>query len=142
MNESQRTSESTAEAAGKLLLRVTIAGLMLFHGVAKLQNGVSPIEEMLSAEGLPTFIAYGVYVGEVVVPILMIIGIFTRVSAIVFAFNMLVAILLAHQNEIFALGMYGEWAIELQLLYLVGGLVIALIGPGRFSVSPRYGVWA
>ena len=32
---------------GLLLLRLTIGGLMLFHGVSKLINGVGPISGML-----------------------------------------------------------------------------------------------
>ena len=40
-------------------------------------------------------------------------------AGVVLAFNMLVAILLAHAGDVFKLGQYGEWAIELQMLYLL-----------------------
>ena len=43
---------------GLLLLRLTVGGLMLFHGVHKLIYGVSAIEGMLAGLGLPGFIAY------------------------------------------------------------------------------------
>ena len=52
--------------AGKLLLRLAVGGLMLFHGIHKLIDGVDGISGMLAAQGLPGFIAYGVLVGEVV----------------------------------------------------------------------------
>lgn len=124
------------EDIGKLLLRITIAGLMLFHGIAKLKSGVGGIESMLDGAGLPTALAYGVYIGEVLVPILMLLGVLTRLSSIVFAFNMLVAVLLGHGSELLSLNKYGGWAIELPLLYLMGAFVIALIGPGRFAILP------
>ncbi len=57
--------------AGKLLLRLAVGGLMLFHGIHKLIDGVDGISGMLAAQGLPGFIAYGVLVGEVVAPLLV-----------------------------------------------------------------------
>ncbi len=60
--------------AGKLALRLTFGGLMLFHGVAKIQHGVGWIADALQQQGLPAFIAYGVYVGEILAPILIVFG--------------------------------------------------------------------
>ena len=68
---------------GKLLLRLTFGILILFHGVAKMENGVGWIAKMLQAAGLPGFIAYGAYIGEVIAPVLIILGIFTRPAALV-----------------------------------------------------------
>ncbi len=76
---------------GKLLLRLVVGGLMLFHGLHKLFDGVDGISAMLVAKGLPGFIAYGVLVGEVVAPILLILGVLTRPAALVLAFTMAVA---------------------------------------------------
>ena len=52
---------------------------------------------------------------------------------------MLVAILVAHPADVFKIGAYGEWAIELQMLYLLGGLSITLLGAGLISVSRANG---
>ncbi|WP_213976007.1 DoxX family protein, partial [Serratia marcescens] len=60
--------------AGKLALRLTFGGLMLFHGVAKIQHGIGWIADALQQQGLPAFIAYGVYVGEILAPILIVLG--------------------------------------------------------------------
>lgn len=49
---------------GKLLLRVTVGGLMLFHGITKLSQDIDFIKGTATAKGLPEAIAYGVYVGE------------------------------------------------------------------------------
>ena len=49
---------------GVILLRWTLAILMLFHGWAKVTGGVGGIEGMLAGKGLPGVLAYGVYIGE------------------------------------------------------------------------------
>src|SRR5690349_19512618 len=114
---------------GKLLLRVNVAGLMLFHGAGKLAHGVSGIGDSLANHGLPRAFGYGVLVGEVVAPLLIILGIYTRPAALVLAFNMVVAVLLAHTGDLFKLGRGGGYALELQAFYLVGAIAIALLGP-------------
>ena len=75
---------------GLLILRLSIGGLMLLHGIAKLQHGIAPIEGMVAQASLPNFFAYGVYVGEVLMPILILLGIATRAASGIFAFNCLV----------------------------------------------------
>jgi len=90
---------------------------------------------MVAAHGWPAFVAYGVYVGEVLAPILLILGIFTRPAALVAAVNMIVAILLAHKAQIFSLSTTGGWSLELQGLFLFGSIAIALLGAGRYSLG-------
>ncbi len=62
---------------------------------------------MLGSQGLPGFLAYGVYLGEVVGPVLVIIGLYTRIGAFLVIGNMLVALALAHSQELFSLGSMG-----------------------------------
>jgi putative oxidoreductase len=126
-----------ADDAGKLLLRITLGVLFLLHGIAKITKGVSGIEGMLTSHGLPGFLAYGVYIGEVLAPILLIVGFYSRIAALIIAGNMVVAIALAHAKDIFAIGPQGGWAIELQGMFLFTAIAIMLIGPGRFSVNRR-----
>lgn len=126
---------------GKLVLRLSVGMLMLLHGIFKLQNGVGGVVGMLGSQGLPGFLAYGVYVGEVVGPVLVIIGLYTRIGAVLIIGNMLVALALAHSQELFSLGSMGGWALELQGMFLFGAVAIALLGAGKFSVggvSGRY----
>jgi putative oxidoreductase len=122
------------EDLGKLILRLTVAILLLLHGVAKILGGVGGISGMLQGIGLPGELAYGVYVGEVAAPLLVIVGFYARIAALVMALNMVAAVYLAHLEDIFALGRGGGWAIELQAFFLFTALAVALIGPGRFSV--------
>jgi putative oxidoreductase len=124
---------------GKLVLRIAVGGMMLFHGVDKLQHGHAGIASMLVAKGLPTAGAYGVYIGEVVAPILVLVGFWTRPAAAVMAFNMLVATWLAHSADVFKIGEHGEWAIEPPMFYFLGALALLFMGPGRFSITGSRG---
>jgi putative oxidoreductase len=125
------------EQTGKLILRLTVGILMLLHGIAKLRFGISGIEGMVSNAGLPALFAWGVYIGEVLAPLMLIAGYYARTGALLIVFTMLVAIGLAHPGDIVALNRTGGWAIELQAFYLLGALAIALIGPGRYAVNNR-----
>jgi putative oxidoreductase len=118
-------------AAGYFLLRWAVAGMMLFHGVSKLVNGVASIQGMLAHAGLPGFIAYGVLVGEVLAPVLVLANRFVAPAAAVMAFNMAVAVALAHASQFFALGRAGGWVLELQGLFFFGSLAIALLALGK-----------
>lgn len=120
---------------GLLLLRLTLGVLMLFHGIAKLSKGVGGISDMLAGHGFPVFLAYGVFIGEIIAPVLVIIGYRTRLAALIFAVNMLVAVLLAHSGDVFALSRSGAWAIELIGLYFFGALSLFFMGGGNYAVS-------
>lgn len=125
----------THEDFGKFLLRLAVGGLMLFHGLHKLFAGIDGISGMLIAKGLPGFIAYGVLVGEVIAPCLIILGILTRPAALVLAFTMIVAWLMVGMNETWALDKTGAWAIESLVYFFIGALAVAFLGAGRFSVA-------
>lgn len=131
------------EDLGKLVLRVVVGGLMLPHGMAKFnQQAVEKLGGMLTANGLPEVLVYGVYVGEVLAPILMIIGYFTRPAAAIFALNMVVAVGLAHRADLVSFNpQSGGYALELQSLYLFGAVAIMLLGAGKFSISGGNGKW-
>ena len=116
---------------GKFVLRVSLGLLVLLHGIAKITGGIGGIEGMVTAAGLPGWLAYGVYVGEVVAPLMLILGLHARIGAGLVAINMLVAIFLVHLGEIAQLNGQGGWALELQGMFLFGALAVALLGPVR-----------
>lgn len=121
--------------AGLLVTRLSIGVLMLLHGLAKLIGGIGFIKGMIAQLGLPEFLAYGVLVGEILAPIAVIIGIRTRLASAIFAINCLVAIFMAHSNDIFSLGKHGGWAIELLGLYLLGAIALFFTGGGKYAIS-------
>ena len=125
----------THEDFGKFLLRLAVGGLMLFHGLHKLFDGIDGISNMLIAKGLPGFIAYGVLVGEVIAPCLIVLGILTRPAALVLALTMVVAWLMVGTGKTWQLDAVGAWAIESLVYFFIGALAVAFLGAGRFSVA-------
>jgi putative oxidoreductase len=125
---------SWADDVGRLLLRVAVGGLMLFHGVNKIRHGVDYMFPLLEAKGLPTFIAYGSYIGEVVAPLLILAGALARLASLFVAGTMVMAVYLALGSQVFALNQFGGWAIELNAFFFLGSITIILLGSGRFSV--------
>jgi len=128
-----------SDDTGKLVLRVALGVMILLHGIAKLQSGVSGIAGMLQGHGLPGAIAYLVYVGEVLAPVLMVAGIYTRAAGWIIAINMLFAFFLAHSKQVFGLNGQGGWALELQGMFLFAAIAVAFMGAGRFSVAGNGG---
>lgn len=120
---------------GKLILRLALGVMILLHGVAKLTNGIDGITGMVMANGLPPWVAYGVYIGEVAAPLMVIIGLFSRLGGLIIAINMVFALGLAHSAHLFELAGTGGWALELQGMFLFTALAIACLGPGRYSLN-------
>ncbi|TNE74554.1 MAG: DoxX family protein [Gammaproteobacteria bacterium] len=120
---------------GKLIIRLTLGGLMLFHGIAKLLNGIGFIEGQLAGHGLPAFLAYGVFIGELIAPLMVILGYQTRIGALLIVFNMLVAIALVHTHQLLSLGGSGGWALELQGFFLFTAVAVIFLGPGRYKLK-------
>ena len=120
---------------GLLLQRLSIGILILFHGIANLTSNYSFIKSLLIGIGIPEFVAYSVFIGEIIAPILIIIGWRAKLASLVLALNMLIAILMAHSADVFTLNQFGGWGIELQGLYLFGAIVIFLLGAGKYAAS-------
>lgn len=131
MNENTRTD------LGKLVLRLALGLLILLHGISKLRGGVTGIVEMVEAHGLPGFLGYGVLVGEVLAPIMLLTGFYARIGGLLIAINMLVAIALVHVGQLGQLNEEGGWALELQGMYLATAIAIALLGPGAYGVNRK-----
>jgi putative oxidoreductase len=125
------------ENVGKLILRLALGVLILCHGIAKLTGGIGGISGMVTAHGLPAFFAYGVLVGEVIAPLMILAGFYARIGAMIVVVNMLFAIWLVHRGDVFALNGQGGWAIELQGMYLFTALALVLIGSGKFGINAK-----
>jgi putative oxidoreductase len=120
---------------GKLILRLSTGGILLLHGIFKVFSDIQHVKNLVSAAGLPEFIAYGSILGEFVAPILVMVGWRTRIAASVMAFNMLMTVLVAHRDIMFKLNDYGGWMIETNMLLFFSSISIALLGAGKFSLS-------
>lgn len=122
---------------GKLILRLTLGILILLHGIAKVRHGITPIEGMVTGMGMPAFFAYGVYAGEVLGPLLLIVGFYARIGAALIAVNMIVAFALVHTSQLASLNGQGGWELELQGMFFFTAVALVLLGPGRLGVNRR-----
>ncbi len=115
---------------GLLVLRVAVGAMMLFgHGIGKAAKlGADPIR---FPDPLGVGAAMSLYLAtfsELICAALLIIGLATRLAAVPFLITMLVAAFIFHGDD--------PWGKkEFALLYAVPALVLALTGPGRWSVD-------
>jgi putative oxidoreductase len=126
---------TTLEDLGKLILRFSVGGILLFHGISKALGGIDFVQQQVNQAGLPAVLAYGVFAGEIAAPLLLIIGIFVRPAGLIVALDLLGAIVLARKNDIATVGPGGGWAIETEMLFLLGGLAIACLGAGQLALG-------
>ncbi len=126
---------SLSPDTGRLVLRLCVGGLMLFHGVAKIMHpgSLDFISGMLTANSLPEVLKYGVYIGEVVAPLMVIVGYQARVGGLLIAINMLFALFLAHSGDFFSLTQHGGSAVELQMFYLLTAIAVVFLGSGKWA---------
>jgi len=124
-----------SENIGKLILRVMLGGMMLFHGIDKALHGITFIKGLLKFQGIPEMLAYGIYAGEILAPIFLIIGWKSRIWAGVIVFNMAVAIYLTKLGALMSIGAHGAWAVEVPMFYMLSALAIVFLGSGKYAIE-------
>ena len=124
---------------GILILRLMLAGILLFHGIYKINHGVAWIKPLLAQFGLPGVLAYGTYVAEFAAPVLLILGFQVRLAALAIVIDMCMAIFLVLRHQIFALKQEpgGGWAIELQALLLFSALALVFLDSGSYRLGRK-----
>ncbi len=122
---------------GLMILRISLGMLMLLHGIAKIQNGTGFIEGVFEKNGLPSFLAYLVYLGEIIAPLMLIVGYRTRLAALLLAGTMVVVVMTAAMDKIGKLTEVGAWALEVQALFFFGALALWFTGGGKFGMSTK-----
>jgi putative oxidoreductase len=129
------------EHLSRLIIRATCGGLLVLHGSNSVIHGIQHVKDMLTKSGLPEFMAYGNYVGEVIAPIFMIIGYKSRIAALIVAFNMLMSVLIGHRDIMFMRNDFGGWMIELNVAYMMMAFAVVFTGSGKYSLSRGEGQW-
>lgn len=135
------SSRQTSPDLGLLILRLGTGFLLLLHGIAKLQHGHDAIKDMLTRKGLPEILWLGVPLTEVLCPVFLILGFFTRFSGLGIATVMAFSIYLAKSAEAFTLTRTGGLSGELNLLFLCCGLALFFTGGGKYAVYRPGNQW-
>lgn len=128
------TVRLTTSDLGRLLLRVSLGGVLIAHGLQKFTvMGVDQVGQFFASLGLPAPEAAAALVStlELVGGILIVLGALVRPLAVLAAIELTVAALTAHAGAGFFAD-EGGW--ELPGLIAVSLLALALLGTGRLSV--------
>lgn len=119
---------------GLLILRITVGGLLFLHGIHKISAGIENPMHLLTNNGLPGQLMYFVYISEVIAPVLLLMGVFTRISALTIIMTM-ITIFYVIPGPLLGLDNHGASVIELQLLYLLIPVALFFTGPGRYRLK-------
>src|SRR5829696_2503341 len=138
------SGESVRGAAGYAPLVVRVSGgvVMAAHGWQKLQGGPANFGQALAGLGvpLPTLMAYVVTFVELIGGILLIVGLLSRLAALLLTIDLVMAIVLVKVNIGLLSPTDGSGVgAELDLALIAGFLVVLLVGPGRLSVDQALG---
>jgi putative oxidoreductase len=120
---------------GLAILRVVVGLVFLGHGFQKLfLIGFGGVAGMLGGQGVPAPGLFAVIVTlvEFLGGLALIVGLFTRIAAILLAVDMLVAILTVHLPNGFFVNNGGY---ELPLVLLAANVALALAGPGEAALD-------
>lgn len=132
MNQLKRiflSVEPIALNLGLLLIRLSTGGLMLQYGFQKLQNFGEWKATFPDPFGVGGTLSLGLCIfAEFFCSILLMLGLFTRLSLIPLIINMLVVVFVAHAADPFSEKEHG-------LLFLFPHILLFLTGPGRFSLD-------
>ncbi len=125
------SSAPLANDLGLFFLRIVSGAVMLTHGYPKFQkilSGDLKFGDPIGLGEIPSL--YLSTFAEFLCAILVIIGLYTRLSLIPLIINMSVAFFIAHAADDFGTK-------EKSLLFLGMFIVIFLTGPGRFSIDNK-----
>jgi putative oxidoreductase len=125
-----------------LVVRVIVGVIMAAHGLQKLLAGPANFGGFLAQLGVPapTLMGYVVTLVELGGGILLIIGLYSRLAALLLTINLVVAILLVKVNVGFLSPQGGGVGAELDLALIAGFLAILLAGPGKISLDYGLGI--
>jgi putative oxidoreductase len=120
-------------SAAVLLLRLVVGAAFVLHGWPKIQH---PFDWMGPGAPVPSVMQGLAALAEFGGGIALILGFLTRVASLGIVSNMIGALAIVHlpHGDPFV-GSPGKASFELAAVYLVCGLVLLILGPGRFSLD-------
>lgn len=134
MDSTFKALTATRSDVGLAILRLVLGAVFIAHGGQKLfVYGLDGVTEAFGGMGLPFagLLAPVVALAEFVGGIALIVGLFTRLSAVVLAATMLGAVTIVHLPA----GFFLPNGYEFALTMLGGAIAIALTGPGSYSAE-------
>lgn len=115
-----------------LLLRLGLGVIFIYHGYPKLFTHMHETVQAFPRMGFPSYFAYVAGVLEFFGGWLLILGLFTRIAALLLAGEMAIAILRVHlpQGGVMAVSNY-----QFPLALAVGAFALVAVGAGVISID-------
>ena len=130
---------ATDRRIAPLVMRLTLGGVMLPHGVQKVfDKGIGATTEGFVKMGIPAPFALAGALAEFVGAVLLLAGLFTRLAGFMLAVQMAVAAIMVHRANGFYMNWFGDQkgeGFEYHLLAIGLGVALTLTGGGLASVD-------
>ena len=118
-----------------MFARLGLGVCLFMHGFAKILHGIGGVKSILTKADLPEIMAYGSYVGEVIAPIMIILGIFSRIGALLVIGTSLTIMYAYHGlGNLLELTNAGGFKAEILYLYIALSLCVIFNGSGKYAI--------
>jgi SRC kinase associated phosphoprotein 2 len=121
---------------GILFVRLGLGICLFMRGFAKILHGVGGVKDILAKAGLPEIMAYSSYIGEVVALIMIILGIFSRIGALLITGTSLTIMCAYHGlGNLLELTNVGGFKAEILYLYIALSPCVIFSGSGKYAIK-------
>jgi putative oxidoreductase len=117
-------------AFAPLPIRIMAGIAFVMHGLPKFEN-LQGTQGFFASVGIPADLALLIGLLEVIGGVLLIVGLLTRITAILFTVEMICAVLIVKADN----GFMGQGGFEVDLLLMFISISLLLSGPGRLSIE-------
>ena len=117
----------------EILGRILLSAIFLINGIGKISNYVGTIQYMDNFD-VPAYLIIPAIIVEILFPILLIIGYYTKFSALVLSLFTLVLAVIFHTDFLNQMQLMSF----LKNIAIAGGfLIIFVYGPGKYSLDHK-----
>ena len=121
---------------GLLFLRLGLGICIFMHGFGKILHGVGGVKSILVGAGLPGFLAYFAYLGEVLAPIMIAVGFYSRVGGVlVFGSSLVILYSFYGLSNLLDITNVNGFKAELIYLYIAISLCVISSGSGKYAIK-------
>jgi putative oxidoreductase len=111
-------------------IRIMAGIAFILHGLPKFEN-LQGTQGFFASVGIPADLALLIGLLEVIGGVLLIVGLITRITSILFTIEMICAVLIVKADN----GFMGQGGFEVDLLLMSISISLLLSGPGRISIE-------
>lgn len=128
-----------------LVMRAVTGAVMVIHGTVKLTQGPADFGNFLQTLDVPApmLMSWGVSIGETLAGVLLILGLFTRLTSVMLTVHLSLAIFLVNADTGFITPQQGTASgtgVEFPLLLMAVLIGLLLSGPGPLALDRALGI--